>query len=392
MSKIAIILALPVEYNTSSMLRCRSIINAITDLGHSVKCYMPNPDKDSNYYSSMLNVQKAEIFRYGKTIRNGAFATEANIQSKSLKSRIKSVAYKIFKKMDVFGAALLYLPERKKISKDIRKGHFEIMITFSDPMPAHMIGKYCKKHNKSIRYIQQWGDPLASDTISKIAQPVWLRKIIENSLLKPAERVCYVSPFTNEEQKRIFPRQASKMIFLPTPSLDCNNEDENNRSNRLCFGYFGSYNSVARNLLPFYNAAVLNKDVDFLIIGDSDLELKSTSNIQVIQRVSQEELSKYMKKIDVIVCLMNHKGNQIPGKVYHDASSKKDILFIKDGEYGDDIERFFSKYNHYTFVNNNEQDILDAINTYCKEGVPVRQPVFDFMAINIAKELIAKKS
>lgn len=38
------------------------------------------------------------------------------------------------------------------------------------------------------------------------------------------------------------------------------------------------------------------------------------------------------------------------------------------------------------------KDILDAINTYCKEGVPVRQPVFDFMAINIAKELIAKKS
>lgn len=57
------------------------------------------------------------------------------------------------------------------------------MITFSDPMPAHIIEKYCKKHNKSIRYIQQWGDPLASDTISKIAQPVWLRKIIENSLL-----------------------------------------------------------------------------------------------------------------------------------------------------------------------------------------------------------------
>lgn len=389
MSKIAIILALPAEYNTSSMLRCRAIINAITDLGHIVKCYMPNPDKDSKYYSSVLNVKNVEIFRYGRIIQNGAFALEASTRSKSLKSKLKSLAYKIFKKLDVFGATLLYLPERKRISEDICKGDFDMMISFSDPMPAHMIGKYCKKHNRNIRYIQQWGDPLASDTISKIAQPVWLRKIIENSLLKPAERICYVSPFTTEEQKQIFPRQAEKMIFLPTPSLESNNGDGNRQTDRLCFGYFGSYNSVARNLIPFYNAAILNSDADFLIIGDSDLEFKSVTNIQVIQRVSQEELSKYMEKIDVIVCLMNRKGNQIPGKVYHDASSNKDILFIKDGEYGDDIERFFMKYNHYTFVNNKVEDISNAIKNYQEMGVPVREPVAAFTAINIARELLA---
>jgi len=220
---------------------------------------------------------------------------------------------------------------------------------------------------------------------------VWLRKIIEESLLKPADRVCYVSPFTNKEQKKLFPRQADKMIFLPTPSLQYENDEADTGSDRLCLGYFGSYNSVARNLLPFYKAAVSRPNVEFLIIGDSDLELECRDNIRIIQRVSHEELSEYMKQINVIVCLMNHKGNQIPGKVYHDASSIKDILFIKDGEYGDDIERFFAQYDHYTFVNNTEEDIADAVDQYLTKGVPRRQPVKEFSAEYIARELIADK-
>lgn len=389
MSRIAIILALPVEYNTSSMLRCRSIINAMAFLGHSIKVYMPNPDVNSKYYSPQLNLQNVEIFRYGKIIQSGYFVPETKKSKSTFKSKIKGALYRIFKRVDVFGATLLYLPEKKKISKDIQKGRFDYLFSFSDPMPAHMIGKYCKKHNSNLIYIQQWGDPLSTDTISKVAQPVWLRKIIERSLLKLANRVCYVSPFTTEEQKKIFPKYAEKMFFLPTPSIEYDESRDTDHHNKVCLGYFGSYNSVARNLLPFYNAAVNIKDASFLIVGDSDLDLKSTENVQVISRVPQDELTIYMEKIDVIVCLMNHRGNQIPGKVYHDASSTKDILFIKDGEYGNDIEKFFSKYNHYTFVNNNTDDITAAIRKYVDEGVPTREPVLEFTALNIAKKILA---
>jgi translation elongation factor EF-G len=104
--------------------------------------------------------------------------------------------------------------------------------------------------------------------------------------------------------------------------------------------------------------------------------------------VSHDELNKYMQQINVIVCLMNSKGNQIPGKVYHDASSTKDILFIKDGEYGDKIQEFFQKYDHYTFVNNDVESIDKAIKNYVNTGVPVREPVVDFQAVNIARKLI----
>lgn len=387
MARIAIILVLPVEYNTSSMLRCRSIISALAEMGHKIKCYCPNPDKNSKYFSKeKIEIPGMEIYRFGKT----AWSSQDNIQpvkgKRSIKSIIKGIGLGIFHKVDVFGSTLLYLPERRKVSNDVSKENFDILISFSDPMPAHMIGKYVKQHNPGLRYIQQWGDPLASDTISKIAQPVWMRKIIENSLMKHSDRVCYVSPFTCDEQKALFPKQAKKMIFLPTPSLQYSEETVEREG--ICIGYFGSYNSVARDLRPFYEAAKLNPNIKFLIIGDSDIQLDSTENITVINRVSHDELNKYMQQINVIVCLMNSKGNQIPGKVYHDASSTKDILFIKDGEYGDKIQEFFQKYDHYTFVDNNVESIDKAIKNYLNIGVPVRKPVVDFQAVNIAGRLI----
>lgn len=395
MKKIAVILVLPIEYNTSSMLRCKAIIKGLVELGHKVKVYCPYPDVNSKYYDpNNSGIDGIEVYRFGKNTTktnvvklNTENTMQKKVGSKSpIKAVVKNIALGLFRKVDVFGATLLYLPERKVISKDISNGSFDIMLSFSDPMPAHMIAKYCKKHNRQLRYIQQWGDPLTSDTISKIAQPVWLKKIVEVSLLKPADKACYVSPFTCEEQKVLFPQFKDKIIFLPTPSIEY--EEDNEKIEGMNIGYYGSYNSIARDIKPFYEAAKRNPEVNFYIVGDSDLKLDSTENISIIGRVAPDKLNEYMKKTNVIVCLMNLKGNQIPGKVYHDASSTKDILFIKDGEYGDQIQKFFGKYNHYTFSDNTCDSIDEAIKGYIANGVPVRKPVDDFRFVRIAEKLI----
>lgn len=387
MAKIAVILVLPIEYHTSSMLRCRTIISALADMGHEVTCYCPNPDKNNKYFSEQtVDIPRLKLYRYGGKAWSEKQSEIERKKNRSIKFMIKNVALNMFRKIDIFGSALMYLPEKKHISDNILKGKHDILLSFSDPKPAHIIGRYCKHQNPHITYIQQWGDPLASDTTSKTVLPVWIRKWIENTLIKPANKVCYVSPITLKTQKELFPYQAHKMFFLPTPSLSY--DQKNRDQGKLTLGYFGSYHSIARNILPFYEAAKLNQSVDFLIIGDSDIELKSTDNIKVIQRIPPEELKMYMQKIDVIVCLMNSKGNQIPGKVYHDASSEKDILVIKDGEYGDDIQAFFEKYDHYTFADNTVDSINSAIMRYITSGVPIRKPVEDFQASNVAKKLI----
>ena len=381
-------LAMPIEYNSSAMLRCRAIIEGLIEGGNDVKCFAPFPDTKSKYYSPTV-LNNFTLFNYGD--RNKTFNSEEIVHSKKgLKQRIKRIAYKIYKKYDVFGSSVLYLKYKKEISNELKKGKYDLLLSFSDPMPAHMIANYCKKRNKSIRYVQQWGDPLAADTIGKTALPFWIRKRIEKRMLRFADKVCYVSPFTCEEQKNLFRSFADKMFFLPTPYLKYQINDcaISKKAKPLCFGYFGSYSSTARNIIPFYNAACRMKEMNFYIIGDSNVVLNSTSNVIVKNRMNHDELSSFFENVDVVVCLMNIKGNQIPGKVYHDASTTKDILLIKDGEFGDKIESFFSKYNHYTFVDNEEQAILNLLMDYAKKGVPIRTPVEDFDPKVVAKQLI----
>lgn len=383
--KIAVILGLPIEYDTSAMLRCKCIIKGLRQAGNTVICFTPKPDAgDKNY-----NYEDDDVVRYGRPLVNGRKISEEINKRKSIVSIIKGILYRCYKKFDIFGASIINVPYKSFISHEIKKGDYDYLISFSDPLTAHFIGKYCKKQNKEIFYIQQWGDPLASDTIGKINLPVFIRKCIENSFLRDADRVCYVSPFTLEEQQKLFPRYAQKMIFTPTPSLFYG-EDVNIKliKKRLCIGYFGGYNSVARNILPFYSAAKSVQDIDFYIIGDSDIKLEGTENIKVFERIDKKELERYIRECDVLVCLMNIKGNQIPGKVYHDASLRKDILLIKDGEYGDRIQNFFEQYKHYTVVENKEESIKRTLRKYISEGVPLRMPVKDFEPMVISKKMI----
>ena len=387
MSKIAVILTNPWEYNTSSMLRCRTLICALADCGHRIICFTPYPECDNLYFChSSIEHDNIELIRFGK--QNASSIETISKRDRGRRTIISSIARSIVRKVDVFGSSLLLLPFRSSISIRISKEDVDYIISFSDPMTAHMIGKYCKKRNPHVKYIQQWGDPLAADTIAKTAQPVWVRKMIERSLINPANSVYYVSPFTLEEQKRLFPKQSEKMRFLPTPSLPYNVDDNILNHEGIVMGYFGSYNSKARNIIPFYEAARKSSKITFYIIGDSDIKLEPEENILILPRVSKEELDSYMKQVDVIICLMNKKGNQIPGKVYHDASSTKDILLIKDGEYGDSIQKFFDKYNHYTFVDNNMDSISTVFEEYLRNGVPQREPVSDFQASVIANCLL----
>lgn len=390
MNKIAVILALPVEYSSSAMLRCKGVIEGLREIGNEVVCFSPSQRSKSLYSDGIDKTEEVNVIRYGKPLLSGTMLSENINESKGIRNLVVKLLYTCFRKFDIFGASIVNIPYRKVISEKIKKEKFDYVISFSDPLTAHVIGKYCKKNSKKVKYIQQWGDPLSGDIISKTGIPIFVRKIIEADMIKNADRICYVSPFTLLAQKKMFHRYAHKMIFTPTPSLSYGNDlgCEKKRERELRFGYFGSYYSSARNILPFYQASRRAKDIVVYIIGDSDISLESGDGVAIHQRLGKKELEYYIKECDILVCLMNLKGNQIPGKVYHDSSLEKDILFIKDGEYGDEIQNFFDKFDHYTFVENEENKILQAIENYRKNGVPTRKPVEDFMPVNIAKKMM----
>lgn len=386
MKKIVVIFAQPIEYNTSSMIRCRSIINELPALGWKVTCYSPYPDKGNMYYDEKAVIApQIQIERYGTCIQSMKPIIEGN---KSIKNIILKVFYYLFKKVDLFGSSIQYIKYRKCICREIMNQDYQIMLSFSHPMAAHIMAGYCKKKAKGLYYVQQWGDPLAEDVTDHTIVPKFVKRFIEEKLLKNADKICYVSPLTYERQKMLFKKYSDKMQFTPTPCVKteyplCNHQ-------KLAIGYLGSYNLVARDIRPFYRAACRCMEFHFVFIGDSDVRLENSENIQVIKRLPQKELAKYIEELDILVCLMNSKGTQIPGKLYHYAGTNKEILVLRDGEYGEQIEAFFKKYDRYTFVENNEEKILEVLKQYVLNGIPKRCCVEEFCAKNIAEKLVDK--
>ena len=384
MKSIVVISGQPIENNTSSMIRCRSILNGLSELGWKLTCYSPYPDKNNMYYDEATRIApQIQVEHYGVPITSVKSIIEGRI---TIKKKIIRGLYYLLKKVDLFGSNIRYIKYRKDIYEKIRNQNYQIILSFSNPLSSHILAGYCKKKAGNLYYIQQWGDPLTENMADRTIVPKFIKRLIEEMLLRTADKICYVSPLTYERQKVLFKKYSSRMYFTPTP---CERTEYPLYSNqKLTIGYLGSYNSVARDIRPFYRAACASKDFDFFIVGDSDVQLENTENVRIVKRLPQKELSKYIEKLDVLVCLMNSKGTQIPGKLYHYAGTDKEILVLRDGEYGEQIEAFFKAYNRYTFVENNEEKIAAALKRYAVNGLPRRCCVEEFCAENVAAKLI----
>ena len=107
---------------------------------------------------------------------------------------------------------------------------------------------------KAKHWIQIWEDPWHSDVYGFNGAEK-IRKE-EQRLLSFAEKVCYVSPLTLKNQQEKYHESAHKMFWQPLPFYYKADESGNTAFSKNQYGYFGDYAPVARNLTPFYEAAV----------------------------------------------------------------------------------------------------------------------------------------
>ena len=54
----------------------------------------------------------------------------------------------------------------------------------------------------------------------------------------------------------------------------------------------------------------------------------------------------------------------------------------------DEVEKYFSQFNRYTFVENNKESILDILSNYSNNGIPDRKPLKQFSPDVIARQLL----
>lgn len=130
--------------------------------------------------------------------------------------------------------------------------------------------------------------------------------------------------------------------------------------NDVTLGYFGSYYSKYRNILPLYNS-VTRTPYKLKIVGNSDLKLSNQSNIEVLESVSYNIVYQMESEVDILICICNKKGTQIPGKIYYNAVHNKPIIIILDGENKEDLRNYLNKFERYILCENEENSIRDAI-------------------------------
>jgi hypothetical protein len=103
--------------------------------------------------------------------------------------------------------------------------------------------------------------------------------------------------------------------------------------------------------------------------------------------MANADMERLEADCDVLVCLLNRRGTQIPGKLYHYAATNKPILVILDGERAPDIETYLQRFARFVCCANEANAIQLAVEQLAASN---RQymPAPAFAAGEIAKQFL----
>lgn len=371
----------PIEGLNSSTIRALSLAKGFEELGHKID-YITIPISSTHVKMEKKSLeQKINII---KTKPNEQYETVISKGKKGFVHRvITKILRKVYHKITIYNYT--YSIAKSMDISLLNNPNYDLVISISDPKTSHIaMEKLIAERLKYKKWIQYWGDPMTVDITSKSIYPSKYIKKKELSLLKNADAIVYVSPFTLKVQEKLFPQLAKKMHFLPVPYYESKiyGETENLK---YTIGYFGAYNSKIRNINPLYQCcAKLSETVDLIIVGDSDLKLKEKENIEIHPR---GDISFFEEKVDLLVCMLNNKGTQIPGKVYHYAATNKPILIILDGQNKREMKEYFKSFGRYYICDNKISSIMEKIKEIINDNVEF-EPSKEFSPKLIASQFI----
>ena len=367
----------PFDSNTSATIQNKGIIKGLIELGHVVDIMTLKLNNNAISYDESMNDINSIVkntyyislnpyyakFMARKPRNDNSNNKNSNRIMTKLKTGIRNIIKKVYDGISIYDAQKFNVRQVSKVKLDYTR--YDVIISSSDPKSSHLIAEKIYKENRSCKakWIQYWGDPMFIDITRKRD---WRDKLVlyhEKRLIRQADKVVYASPLTLKIQKEIFPKYAYKMDYANQVYANLNKNiailEKKSNNNKVTVGYFGAYKSDVRNILPLYNAAKVGS-FNLYICGHSDLNLKSTTNIQVHGAVSYKEAINMEEKCDILVCICNSKGTQIPGKIYYCAGYNKPIIIVLDGEYKKELKEYFETFNRYILCENNEDSILKA--------------------------------
>lgn len=370
--KILVINGDCIQTNTSANLCHLAYIRGLVDAGHRVTLLSAD-GRDYKLDESMVIPEEVEQHTYygvsfyeklslrkqaGAPAAVPAAAPNGNAKKSSLRKLVGMAKKAVLSLYGVHGPYATFVRKAQQFRSEVE---YDYILSISTPVTSHLLAHNLLKagHIKGKHWIQIWEDPWYTDAYGFNGKDKIYRE--EKRLLSFAEKICYVSPLTLENQKRLYPESADKMYWQPLPFYYKAEETPSHEGpNR--YGYFGAYYPATRDLAPFYEAAK-KTGIEVNICGDPSHLFAATENIHIYSRLPLQKLKPIEDSTNVLIFLCNRKGGQIPGKIYQYSATDKTILFIMDGTVEEQavLKDYFGKFNRYVFCRNTAADIARAI-------------------------------
>lgn len=362
--KVLFVTLSALEVNTSVTKSNIGLLRGLKELGYEVTILMPDVNKSAYYYDASYDLSSFNIIRLTSSGLTQNLANSNAKATSAFKKKVFMTMRSIYKYFTIYERSTkVYIKQIKDIG--LNNTHYDVVLSTSDPKVSHYFVKQLIDCGLNYdRWIQHWGDPFSSDISRKSIYPKWVFQRIESSLYKKADKIVFVSPFTEEQQKISHRKYADKITFAPLVSDEPNDENEKyefKKDGVLKVAYMGDYNSSIRNIMPLYNACSELPFVKLTIAGHSDLLLESRHNISVNKRLPASEASVIESSADVIVSIANLKGTQIPGKIYYLASSKKIILIAMENDNKEGMLKYLNSYNRFITCDNTPDSIKNIL-------------------------------
>lgn len=262
---------------------------------------------------------------------------------------------------------------------------YDIVISTSDPKTSHVFTARLLRRVRYGRWVQHWGDPLLGDITRNFWWPKWIIKCYEKNVLRKADKIVYVTPFTADKQRMEYPKMAAKITFIPLPA-DMHQTKTVAHPDQLRIAYLGDFNPVFRNLQPLYDACA-KMGCLYLTIAGHGPRYKSLENIRVLPRIPQDQALAIENDSDVIFCVCNKRGTQIPGKILYKASSDKHILVAVEEESHDEMCKYLESYHRFVVCDNTSASISEALKSLQGKAHDYVTPD-RLLPVNIAREIL----
>lgn len=365
---ILIVSLFPLERNTSVANSSISIINGLLELNHQVTIVMPNwPQNETECDLSRLCV-----------IRVPGQPDQPYVSRSKLCGKLHSH----FDLLDVTRGYMAHIDD-----VCVPDEYYDVVLSFSDSKTSHVFTSKLlpKKKIRYGRWIQHWGDPILGDITRNFWWPKWAIKLYESRLIRKADKAVYVTPFTHEMLLTAYPSLRDKLAFVPLPAemLPIVNHP---KSEILRISYLGDYNPAFRNLRPLYEACADMESVELKMAGHGPQYPKCTNVLQ-LPRVPQQQARQIEDESDVLVCICNKTGTQIPGKIMYKTSTDKHILVAVEKDRHDEMVAYLQSFDRFIICDNTEESIRDAIMKIKTQKVDYKTPE-RLLPVNVAREIL----